>query len=211
MTDQVRDLLQQYNLSIVPYNPNPKGYKLMDCAVRACSKASGLSYQRTQRKMNRISLELCTPYTTTPVISKFLYQYGYRTLWYVGKDPEHFHIKDILKRIPDKGTLLIESEDHIAFIKDRVIYDYFLEEMFDIWIEDLAIVVRYKRNTLDKCLFCPCNPELYTGDKDPYYLCTRDIKPEKCDYFMTVENLESSRDKYNEVVIDQKMKLKEVN
>ena len=160
-------LAKSMGYDILNYNPNPKKYELLDCAVRACCAASNphKSYKRTQQKMNRISLNLCTPYTTIPVISKFLEDNGYVSCWLAGSDDTcEFTTKDVLEMIPG-GKFLIETDDHICFINDHKIYDYYMRYMFDVWLEDKAPCVHIDPKTISKCLFCPYNNEIIK----PYY------------------------------------------
>lgn len=104
------------------YNANPLGRHVNDCTVRAISRATGRSWDRTYYELSNFARELAVMPDNIFYIDAYLSEYFEKV--YSCRQNDKITVGDYVKHHP-YGTYLITMSGHITCAEDGVIYDTF--------------------------------------------------------------------------------------
>ena len=107
-----------------PYNPNPvaPGIRIGDCAVRAVSKALGISWENAYTKLSLNGFLMGDLPNSDLVWGSVLRQNGFIREIVPNTCPDCYTIKEFCEDHP-VGTYVVKSQDHVATVIDGVLYD----------------------------------------------------------------------------------------
>lgn len=106
------------------YNPNPvrPDGGAGDCAVRAISKALGITWEEAYSLLTANGFLMGEIMNSNVVIGSVLRQKGFKRRSIPDECPECFTVRDFCDAYPS-GTFVVFSQDHVATIIDGVLYD----------------------------------------------------------------------------------------
>lgn len=106
------------------YNPNPVRPEggAGDCAVRAISKALGITWEEAYSLLTANGFLMGEIMNSNVVIGSVLRQKGFKRRSIPDECPECFTVRDFCDAYPS-GTFVVFSQDHVATIIDGVLYD----------------------------------------------------------------------------------------
>lgn len=104
------------------YNANPLGRHVNDCTVRAISRATGQSWDRTYRELSEFAQELAVMPDNVFYIDAYLTEHFQKI--YSCKHDRKITVGEFVERNPH-GTYLITMSGHITCAENGVIYDTF--------------------------------------------------------------------------------------
>lgn len=104
------------------YNPNPHGARVGDCAVRACCKATGQSWERTHAALCLESFCMGDMPSADHVWGAYLRRSGYRRRMIPEDCPVGYTVADFCRDNPS-GTYVLALGGHVVCVQDGDWYD----------------------------------------------------------------------------------------
>ena len=108
----------------VKYNPNPTGRNVEDCSVRAISKALGISWEDAYDLLTSAGFQMGDMPHSNSVIGAILRMHGFYRASIPNRCPDCYTAGDFAREHPH-GIYVLGSNNHIATIKDGVLFDSF--------------------------------------------------------------------------------------
>ena len=102
-----------------PYNPNPCGFRVGDCTVRAICKATGKPWEHIYCALAAYGLESKDLPSANHVWGKYLYDIGYRRHLIENMDST---VADFCQNHPS-GTYILAIDGHVVCAQDGFFYD----------------------------------------------------------------------------------------
>lgn len=95
------------------YNPNPTGARVGDCTVRAISRATGQSWEKTFVGLCVEAFRLCDMPSSNHVWGAYLKRKGFKRLAIPDELPENYSVSDFCRDNP-KGTYILAISGHVV-------------------------------------------------------------------------------------------------
>lgn len=106
----------------VPYNPNPQGKAVGDCAIRALCKALGMDWESVYTALTIEGFHRCDLLSANHVWGNYLYRNGFvRDL--ISDDCEACYTVEDFAREHPKGTYVLAISGHVVCVWDGDYYD----------------------------------------------------------------------------------------
>ena len=105
----------------IEYNPNPKGKRVGDCAVRAVAKALDISWLHAFLLIIIDAIRLCDMPSSNGVWGATLYRHGFRRES-VPMCEDCYNAEDFCHEF-FKGTYVLGFGTHVATVVDGCLYD----------------------------------------------------------------------------------------
>ena len=100
-----------------PYNPNPQGKAVGDCAVRACTVATRKSWDDVYMELTLEGFARCDLISANHVWGRYLKKHGY-TREFVRDDCDTCYTVDDFCREHPKGTFILALTGHVVAVQD---------------------------------------------------------------------------------------------
>lgn len=97
----------------IPYNPNPQGKTVGDCAVRACTVATKRSWDEVYMQLTLEGFARCDLISANHVWGRYLARNGYKRDF----APEDCTVDDFCRDHP-KGTFVLALSGHVVAVQD---------------------------------------------------------------------------------------------
>ncbi len=104
------------------YNPNPVGRRVIDCAVRAVSKALNMDWEEAYAKIALNGFLMADMPSSNAVWGALLRQHGFRRGAISNDLPIDYNAEDFCRDNPT-GVFVLGFTNHVATIVDGVLYD----------------------------------------------------------------------------------------
>lgn len=105
-----------------PYNPNPDGLVVDDCAIRALCCLEGMSWEDSSLALFLKSYELHDVQTSSNVFNAYLKNIGYIRQQIPNTCPDCYTIADFCNDYPI-GRFIVATQTHVVAIIDGDHYD----------------------------------------------------------------------------------------
>lgn len=106
----------------VKYNPNPVGRSVGDCAVRAISKALGISWEQAYAMIAVNGFSMGDMPSSNSVWGAVLRQNGFQRSSIESACPDCYTAEDFCKDHPN-GVFVLGFGNHVATVVDGDLYD----------------------------------------------------------------------------------------
>ena len=106
----------------VRFNPNPAGRTVGDCVIRALSKATGKSWEKTYMDLAVTGIELADMPSANAVWGAYLHRLGYERSALPNKCPECYTVRDFAEDHPN-GTYILALSGHVVTVDDGNYFD----------------------------------------------------------------------------------------
>lgn len=100
------------------YNANPSGNKTTDCAIRAISKAEGISWEDAFKLLSDRALELHNTMNSVTTIDSLLENLGWDFKPYSKRLSQSKFTKPHLVRMRSSKYM-----NHLTYVEDNIVYD----------------------------------------------------------------------------------------
>lgn len=121
------------------FNPNPvRTDGVGDCAIRAISMALNMSWEEAYAKLAYNGFLMGDLPNSDTTWGSVLRQHGFKREVIPNTCPDCYTVEDFCNDHPE-GTFVLKSNNHVATIKDGVLYDSFDSSMsipFYFWYKD---------------------------------------------------------------------------
>ena len=104
------------------YNPNPRGVRVGDCAIRAVSKAFGDTWNTAFAEIAIEAFLLKDMPSSDAVWGNALKRKGFKRATIPDTCPECYTAEDFCREHPE-GTYVLAFGGHVATVVDGVLYD----------------------------------------------------------------------------------------
>lgn len=104
------------------YNPNPAGRSVGDCAIRAVSKALGITWEEAYALISTNGYVMGDMPSSNSVWGAVLRQHGFYRHAVDNSCPDCYTAEDFAKDHP-KGIYVLGFGNHTCCIEDGIIYD----------------------------------------------------------------------------------------
>lgn len=104
------------------YNPNPVKNNTRDCTIRAVSKALDISWEDSFAAIALMAYQMGETMDANAAWGAVLRQNGFTKDIIPNTCPDCYSVQDFCKDYP-KGTYVLGFGDHVATVKDGVLYD----------------------------------------------------------------------------------------
>ena len=104
------------------WNPNPKGRRVGDCAIRAVARALGVSWEDAFALLAVNAFAAADMPSSDAVIGAALRQHGFVREAIPNTCPDCYTAEDFCKEHPE-GIYLLFYGGHVACIEDGTVYD----------------------------------------------------------------------------------------
>ncbi len=108
----------------IEFNNNPCGRRVGDCAVRALSKALGLTWEAAYITLALNGLQMCDSMNADSVIGATLRQHGFARKSISTTCPDCYDVTEFCKEFPT-GTYVLFFGGHVACVQDGNLFDSF--------------------------------------------------------------------------------------
>lgn len=105
-----------------PYNPNPAGRSVGDCAVRAVARALGLDWERAYALIAEAGFLMGDMPSSNGVWGAVLRQHGFRRLTIPDECPDCYTAADFCRAHPH-GVFVLGFGTHVATVEDGDLFD----------------------------------------------------------------------------------------
>lgn len=106
----------------IPYNENPMGKNVGDCAVRAVSKALDMDWSKAYTQLTLQGYVMGDMPSSNAVIGELLKQNGFKRETVPDTCPECYTLAEFSQEYP-KGTYVVFMDKHVATVQDGNIFD----------------------------------------------------------------------------------------
>ena len=106
----------------VYFNDNPVGSRVGDCAIRAISKALGISWEEAYAKLIVNGFRMGDMPSSNNVIASVLRMNGFKRKNLPEECPECFTVSDFAREYP-KGTYILGTGNHVVTVINGNWYD----------------------------------------------------------------------------------------
>lgn len=106
----------------MPYNPNPQGKSVGDCAVRACTIATGDSWDQVYLALTVEGFSRCDLPNANHVWGRYLKKHGYQRDFVRDDCDTCYTVADFCEEHPH-GTYVLALSDHVVAVQDGNYYD----------------------------------------------------------------------------------------
>lgn len=103
----------------IKYNPNPKQRRVGDCAIRACCKATGRSWDDVYDSLSAIAKHKKDIISANDVWDDYIEMYGYER---ISLPPYRVNVIDFCEEHP-KGDYVLGLDEHVVAVSDGHYYD----------------------------------------------------------------------------------------
>ena len=111
------------------YNPNPVGTSgVGDCAVRAIAKALDLTWEQAYARLSLNGFLMGDVTCSDTVWGSLLRQAGFRREIVENTCPDCYTVEEFCRDHP-VGTFVVKSHNHVATVKNGILYDAWDSEM----------------------------------------------------------------------------------
>lgn len=104
------------------YNPNPQNNLVIDCTVRAISKATGQSWDETYIGLAVQGYEAKDMPNSNFVWGQYVKKLGFRKAQLPNTCPDCYSVKQFCRDYP-RGTFLLATGNHVVTVVDGDYYD----------------------------------------------------------------------------------------
>ena len=104
------------------YNPNPVAAKVVDCSIRAVSKALNVDWEKAYVMLAVNGFIMADIMNANNVFASVLRQNGFDRKTIDNTCPDCFSVKDFCKENP-KGTFVLGTGTHVVTVVDGNYYD----------------------------------------------------------------------------------------
>ena len=104
------------------YNPNPRGRKVGDCAIRAVAKVTGRSWFETYTALYLMGLQLGDLPNSDAVWGAYLRSRGYERHAIPDTCPDCYTVADFARDNP-RGAFVLGTGTHAVAVVDGNVYD----------------------------------------------------------------------------------------
>ena len=104
------------------YDPNPVRSGAIDCTTRALAKALDISWEKAYVMKSLNGFLMGNETVADEVWSSILRQHGFKRQLVPDTCPACYTV-DLFCRDHPEGTFVVKSEDHVATVKDGILYD----------------------------------------------------------------------------------------
>lgn len=104
------------------FNPNPAGRSVGDCAVRAVSKALGVSWEKAFTMIVANAYQMADMPSSNSVWGSVLFQNGFKRSAIESDCPDCYTAEDFINDHPT-GVYVLGFGNHVATVMDGVLYD----------------------------------------------------------------------------------------
>ncbi len=108
----------------IEFNNNPCSRRVGDCAVRAVSKALGMTWEAAYITLALNGLQMCDAMNADSVIGATLRQNGFTRKSLSATCPDCYDVAEFCKEFPT-GTYVLFFGGHVACVQDGNLYDAF--------------------------------------------------------------------------------------
>jgi len=106
----------------VEYNANPKHKRVGDCVIRAISKASGMSWEKTYTEIALKGFMMYDMPSSNAVWGKYLTEHGYEYATLPNTCPDCYSVIEFCEDFPT-GTYIVATGTHVLTVIDGDYYD----------------------------------------------------------------------------------------
>ena len=106
----------------IPYNPNPLNRRVGDCAVRACCKASGRTWDEVFDSLAEIAFEMKDVISANAVWGEYLKRCGFVRRDVECYAPERCDVIDFCRNHPH-GIYVLGMDGHVVAVEDGFYFD----------------------------------------------------------------------------------------
>lgn len=103
----------------IEYNPNPRSLRVGDCAIRACCKATGHSWDDVYDSLSAIAKHKKDIMSANDVWDDYIEMNGYER---IPLPPYRLNVIDFCDEHP-KGDYVLGLEEHVVSVSDGNYYD----------------------------------------------------------------------------------------
>lgn len=104
------------------YNPNPAGARVGDCTVRAISKATGQSWEKTYAGLCVQGFESCDMPSANHVWGAYLRKHGFRRHALPDNCPDCYTVAEFCREHPH-GLYVLAISGHVVCVCEGDYYD----------------------------------------------------------------------------------------
>ena len=104
------------------YEPNPVRTGAIDCTTRALSKALDISWEQAYVMKSLNGFLMGNETVADEVWGSILRERGFRRQIVPDTCPQCYTVEQFCADHP-RGTFVVKSEDHVATVKDGILYD----------------------------------------------------------------------------------------
>lgn len=105
-----------------PYNNNPTGRNVGDCAVRALTVALGVDWEQAFALLSKNAYQMADMPSSNAVIGSVLRQHGFRRSVIPNSCPDCYTIGDFAAD-HSKGVYVVGTGNHMVAVRDGMIMD----------------------------------------------------------------------------------------
>ena len=105
-----------------PYNPNPQGKSVGDCAVRACTVALQKSWDDVYMELTMEGFARCDLISANHVWGRYLKRHGYKRAFVPDDCETCYTVNDFCREHP-KGTYVLALSGHVVAVQDGCYLD----------------------------------------------------------------------------------------
>lgn len=106
----------------IPYNPNPSGFRVGDCAVRALSKALNQSWAQTYAGLTAYGFMMSDMPSANSVWGTYLKKNGFKRYIVDDHDRDYYTVEDFCLDNPS-GTYVLAIDGHVVCVVNGYYYD----------------------------------------------------------------------------------------
>lgn len=104
------------------YEPNPVRTGAIDCTTRALSKALDISWEKAYVMKSLNGFLMGNETVADEVWGSILREHGFKRQLVPDSCPNCYTVEQFCADHPE-GTFVVKSEDHVATVKDGILYD----------------------------------------------------------------------------------------
>lgn len=109
-------------MAFIKYNANPRSNRVGDCVIRAISKVSGMSWEKTYTEIALKGFSMYDMPSSNAVWGRYLIDHGYTMKTIPNFCPDCYTVIDFCNDHP-KGSYLVATGTHVLAVIDGNYYD----------------------------------------------------------------------------------------
>lgn len=109
-------------MAFIHYNANPRSNRVGDCVIRAISKISGMSWEKTYTEIALKGFSMYDMPSSNAVWGRYLIDHGYQMKTIPNFCPDCYTVIDFCKDHPT-GSYLVATGSHVLAVIDGDYYD----------------------------------------------------------------------------------------
>lgn len=109
-------------MAFIQYNANPRSNRVGDCVIRAISKVTGMSWEKTYTEIALKGFSMYDMPSSNAVWGRYLIDNGYKMLTIPNFCPDCYTVIEFCEDHPE-GSYLVATGTHVLAVIDGDYYD----------------------------------------------------------------------------------------